>query len=132
MTLKTAGKMSRVLYLGSVKIKNVLQTFLDLVIGMILIWCVMKTTSVLYNFFLLLQLIIGNYGLSYDQSLAQMAIWAVMAAPLIMSVDLRTISATHRDILVNKDVIAINQDKLGIQGLLVKTVSEKSNYFCFF
>lgn len=68
------------------------------------------------------QLIIGNYGLSYDQSLSQMAIWAVMGAPLIMSVDLRTIGATYRDILVNRDVIAINQDKLGIQGLLVKTV----------
>lgn len=51
-----------------------------------------------------------------------MAIWAVMAAPLIMSVDLRTIKAPYRDILVDKDVIAVNQDKLGIQGLLVKTV----------
>lgn len=70
-------------------------------------------------------MIIGNYGLSYDQSLAQMAIWAIMAAPLIMSVDLRTIKATHRDILLNKEAIAINQDKLGIQGLLVKTVSVK-------
>lgn len=77
---------------------------------------------------ILLKLIIGNYGLSYDQSLAQMAIWAVMAAPLIMSVDLRTIKAPHRDILVNQDVIAINQDKLGMQGLLVKTV-RIMNYF---
>lgn len=71
-------------------------------------------------------MIIGNYGLSYDQSLAQMAIWAVMAAPLIMSVDLRTINPQYRDILVNKEVIAINQDKLGIQGILVKTVSLNS------
>lgn len=82
-------------------------------------------------------MIIGNYGLSDDQSLAQMAIWAVMAAPLIMSVDLRTIKLAHRDILVNKDVIAINQDKLGIQGLLVKTVSEKMLFssvfsWCYF
>jgi hypothetical protein len=36
-------------------------------------------------------LIIGNYGLSYGQSQTQMAIWSILAAPLIMSVDLRTI-----------------------------------------
>jgi hypothetical protein len=36
-------------------------------------------------------LIIGNYGLSFGQSQTQMAIWSILAAPLIMSVDLRTI-----------------------------------------
>ncbi|KAI7815282.1 alpha-N-acetylgalactosaminidase [Rhyzopertha dominica] len=69
-------------------------------------------------------LLIGNYGLSYEQSKAQMAIWAIMAAPLIMSVDLRTISPIYRDILLNKQVISINQDKLGIQGKLVKSVKK--------
>ncbi|XP_074037241.1 alpha-N-acetylgalactosaminidase [Leptinotarsa decemlineata] len=66
-------------------------------------------------------LIIGNYGLSFEQSKAQMAIWAVMAAPLIMSVDLRTIDQKAKDILLNKDVIAVNQDPLGIMGRLVLT-----------
>nr|CAI5822223.1 unnamed protein product [Callosobruchus analis] len=64
-------------------------------------------------------LIIGDYGLSYEQSKAQMAIWAIMAAPLIMSVDLRTIEPKFRDILLNKDVIAVNQDRLGIQGRFI-------------
>ncbi|KAG5879686.1 hypothetical protein JTB14_009960 [Gonioctena quinquepunctata] len=64
-------------------------------------------------------LVIGNYGLSYEQSKAQMAIWTVMAAPLIMSVDLRTIDQKAKKILLNKDVIAINQDPLGIMGKLV-------------
>ncbi|XP_044265699.1 alpha-N-acetylgalactosaminidase-like [Tribolium madens] len=63
-------------------------------------------------------LIIGNYGLSYDQSVAQMAIWSVMAAPLIMSVDLRTIKPEFRDILLNKDAIRINQDVLGNPGVV--------------
>ncbi|KAJ3649625.1 hypothetical protein Zmor_021356 [Zophobas morio] len=66
-------------------------------------------------------LIIGNFGLSYEQSKAQMAIWAIMAAPLIMSVDLRTIEPRFRDILLNKEIIKINQDSLGIQGRLVTT-----------
>jgi hypothetical protein len=51
-----------------------------------------------------------------------MAIWAIMAAPLIMSVDLRTIEPKFKDILLNKEIISINQDPLGVQGRLVSTV----------
>ncbi|GLG93369.1 Probable alpha-galactosidase A, partial [Gryllus bimaculatus] len=65
-------------------------------------------------------LIIGNYGLSLDQSKTQMAIWAILAAPLIMSNDLRTIRPEFKDILLNREIIAINQDVLGIQGRRVK------------
>lgn len=68
-------------------------------------------------------MIIGNFGLSFEQSRAQMAIWAIFASPLIMSVDLRTIRPEFKEILLDKDVIAINQDSLGIQGRRVLTVS---------
>ncbi|XP_071512172.1 alpha-N-acetylgalactosaminidase-like isoform X5 [Panulirus ornatus] len=61
-------------------------------------------------------LIIGNFGLSYEQSKSQMAMWAIFAAPLLMSVDLRTIRPEYRAILQNQAVIAVNQDSLGIQG----------------
>lgn len=61
-------------------------------------------------------LIIGNFGLSVDQAHSQMALWAIMAAPLIMSNDLRNLDNRARAILQNKVVIAINQDPLGIQG----------------
>jgi alpha-N-acetylgalactosaminidase len=61
-------------------------------------------------------LIIGNFGLSYGQSQAQMALWSIMAAPLIMSTDLRTIDPAYKHILLNKNMIAINQDKLGVMG----------------
>ncbi|KAK4326686.1 hypothetical protein Pmani_002843 [Petrolisthes manimaculis] len=61
-------------------------------------------------------LIIGNFGLSYEQSKSQMAMWAIFAAPLLMSVDLRTIRPEFKAILQNKGVIAVNQDPLGIQG----------------
>lgn len=64
-------------------------------------------------------LLIGNFGLSYDQSRTQMALWAIMAAPLIMSTDLRTIKQEFKDILLNQDVIKIDQDPLGIQGTRV-------------
>ncbi|KAM7382319.1 hypothetical protein PAMP_002057 [Pampus punctatissimus] len=70
-------------------------------------------------------LIIGNFGLSLDQARAQMAVWAIMAAPLIMSNDLRNLDNSARAILQNKAVIAINQDPMGIQGR--RLLQEKSH-----
>lgn len=74
-------------------------------------------------------LIIGDFSLSLDQSQAQMALWSIMAAPLFMSNDLRTISSAARSVLQNKAVIAINQDPLGIQGR--RLLKEKSGIQVF-
>lgn len=65
------------------------------------------------------QLVIGNFALSLDQAKAQMAIWSVWAAPLYMSNDLREIEPEMAKILLNRDLIAVNQDKLGVFGLMV-------------
>lgn len=62
------------------------------------------------------QMTIGNNGLSENQEKVQMAMWAMMAAPMIMANDLRKISNSSKKILLNKNVIAINQDPLGIQA----------------
>lgn len=62
-------------------------------------------------------LLIGNGGLNVEEAKTQMAIWSIMASPLIMGNDLRNISAEFREILLNKEVIAVNQDSLGIPGL---------------
>ncbi|KAJ8255148.1 hypothetical protein GJAV_G00201490 [Gymnothorax javanicus] len=61
-------------------------------------------------------LVIGNFGLSRDQQETQMALWAIIAAPLLMSNDLRAIDPQSRQLLQNPDVIAISQDPLGKQG----------------
>lgn len=45
-----------------------------------------------------------------------MALWAIMAAPLLMSNDLRNICPKAKELLQNKQIIAINQDPLGMQG----------------
>lgn len=45
-----------------------------------------------------------------------MALWAIWASPLLMSVDLRTIKPDYKAILQNRKIIAVNQDILGIQG----------------
>ncbi|CAL1610792.1 unnamed protein product [Knipowitschia caucasica] len=70
-------------------------------------------------------LIIGNFGLSLDQSRAQMALWSIMAAPLIMSNNLRQLDASTQAILQNKLAIIINQDPLGIQGRQLLTEKSK-------
>lgn len=61
-------------------------------------------------------LLIGNDCITDDQARTQMAIWSLVAAPLIMGNDVRNISDSTRAILLNKDAIAINQDSLGKQG----------------
>ncbi|XP_043931266.1 alpha-N-acetylgalactosaminidase [Protopterus annectens] len=61
-------------------------------------------------------LIVGDFSLSREESKSQMALWAILAAPLFMSNDLRTISKQAKEILQNEMLIKINQDPLGIQG----------------
>ncbi|XP_076071237.1 alpha-N-acetylgalactosaminidase-like [Mytilus galloprovincialis] len=61
-------------------------------------------------------IIVGDFGLSYEQQKSQMALWAVMASPLMMSNDLRQIDPQSKALLLNKNVLKINQDPMGIQG----------------
>ncbi|XP_007571978.1 alpha-galactosidase A [Poecilia formosa] len=61
-------------------------------------------------------LVIGNFGLSHDQQESQMALWAIMAAPLLMSNDLRDICPRSKELLQNRRIIEISQDPLGKQG----------------
>merc|ERR1711941_238235 len=46
----------------------------------------------------------------------QLAMWSIFAAPLLMSNDLRNIDESFKEVLQNPDVVAVNQDKLGIEG----------------
>jgi alpha-galactosidase len=45
-----------------------------------------------------------------------MSLWAMLAAPLLAGNDLRAMNDETREILTNKEVIAVDQDKLGQQG----------------
>ena len=63
---------------------------------------------------------VGNGGMTDDEYRAHFSLWALMAAPLMAGNDLRTMPAATRDILVNKEVIAVDQDSLGAQGMLVQ------------
>ena len=59
---------------------------------------------------------VGN-GLTVNQDRAHFTMWCMMASPLILGNDVRNMSAETKLILTNRDLIAINQDRLGVQGL---------------
>ncbi|WDD92346.1 alpha-galactosidase [Burkholderia sp. FERM BP-3421] len=73
------------------------------------------------------QLLIGDNGLTPAEERSQMALWSALAAPLIISADTRKIAANPQDAhlkqslatLTNAEVIAVDQDALGIGGYRV-------------
>ncbi|KJH42828.1 hypothetical protein DICVIV_11178 [Dictyocaulus viviparus] len=73
-------------------------------------------------------LVIGNSGITLNMAIAQMTIWSIWSAPLIMSNDLRKIAPEFQKILLNRDVIAIDQDPMGKMGRLAANVSGISAY----
>jgi alpha-galactosidase len=58
---------------------------------------------------------VGN-GMSTGEDRAHFSMWSMLAAPLIAGNDLRNMSKETREILTNREVIAVNQDPLGVQG----------------
>jgi hypothetical protein len=58
----------------------------------------------------------GKPVLTLEQAKIQLSIWSIMASPLIISNDLRTVPQDYRAILLNKDMISVNQDPLGQAG----------------
>lgn len=63
---------------------------------------------------------VGNGGLTPDEERTHFALWAILNSPLLLGNDLRNMSPQALDILTNKEIIAINQDSLGIQGFKYK------------
>ena len=59
---------------------------------------------------------VGNGGLTLAESRSHFSLWALMAAPLMAGNDIAGMKPEIRDILLNREVIAVNQDPLGVQG----------------
>jgi alpha-galactosidase len=58
---------------------------------------------------------VGN-GMTTSEDRAHFSMWCMLAAPLISGNDLRGMSAETKQILTNREVIAVNQDALGVEG----------------
>jgi alpha-galactosidase len=61
-------------------------------------------------------LLLGTGVLTGAQERSQFSLWSMMAAPLLVDGDIRTLQPSTRAILLNRDVIAVDQDPAGIQG----------------
>lgn len=62
---------------------------------------------------------VGNGGMTFDEYKTHFSLWAIMAAPLMAGNDLRAMTAETKSVLLNKEVIAVDQDPLGVQGRVV-------------
>jgi alpha-galactosidase len=63
---------------------------------------------------------VGNGGMTPAEYRAHFSLWAMMAAPLIAGNDIANMDEATRLILLNKDVIGVDQDPLGVQGHRVR------------
>ncbi|KAM0875789.1 hypothetical protein ACQ4PT_036565 [Festuca glaucescens] len=68
---------------------------------------------------------VGNGGLTHDEYIVHFSLWAIAKAPLIIGCDVTGISKDTLGILSNPEVIAINQDRLGIQGRRVRKYDDE-------
>jgi alpha-galactosidase len=67
---------------------------------------------------------IGNGGMTADEYRTHMSLWSLLAAPLLAGNDLRTMTDETKSILMNKEVIAIDQDP---EAKPVKKISEQGS-----
>jgi alpha-galactosidase len=63
-------------------------------------------------------------GMSESEYRAHFSLWAIMCAPLFISLELRELDEATLKILLNRDVIAVNQDPLGVPGRRVRTLRQ--------
>ena len=59
---------------------------------------------------------VGNGGMSTEEYRTHMTLWSILAAPLLAGNDLSKMTPETLAILTNRDVVAVDQDKLGMQG----------------
>jgi alpha-galactosidase len=71
---------------------------------------------------------VGN-GMSGNQDRAHFSMWCMLAAPLMAGNDIMNMSPESKEILTNKDVIAVDQDPLGIQGLRFERTDSIETWF---
>ena len=71
---------------------------------------------------------VGN-GLTVSQDRAHFSMWCMLAAPLISGNDLAHMKKDVLQILTDKDVIAVNQDALGVQGFVYSTNANVEVWF---
>lgn len=65
--------------------------------------------------------LVGVTGCTDEEYRTHFSIWAMLNSPLMIGCDIRKMDAATKEILMNKDVIAINQDAAGRQPFRAST-----------
>lgn len=71
---------------------------------------------------------VGNGGMTYTEYVSHFSLWAISKAPLIIGCDVTDLSAETLAILTNEEVIAVNQDSLGVQAAKVASFPYMGNF----
>jgi alpha-galactosidase len=64
---------------------------------------------------------VGNGGMTATEYRTHFSLWAMMAGPLLIGSDIRSASSTTLGILKNSDIVAVDQDPLGMQATIVSS-----------
>ncbi|XP_048234964.1 alpha-galactosidase 1 isoform X2 [Ricinus communis] len=68
---------------------------------------------------------VGNGGMKYSEYVVHFSIWAISKAPLLLGCDIRHMNYETMKIIGNEEVIAVNQDQLGVQARKVRMEGER-------
>ncbi|MEV6829835.1 NPCBM/NEW2 domain-containing protein [Amycolatopsis sp. NPDC051102] len=71
---------------------------------------------------------VGNGGMTTAEYRSHFSLWAMMAAPLLIGADLRKVSPANFDVLRNAEVIALDQDRRGVQA---RVLSNQDGHWVF-
>ncbi|KEH23291.1 putative alpha-galactosidase [Medicago truncatula] len=63
---------------------------------------------------------VGNGGMTKNEYIVHFSLWAISKAPLLLGCDVRNVTKETMEIVSNKEVIAVNQDLLGVQAKKVR------------
>ena len=63
-------------------------------------------------------------GLSVEEDKTHFGIWCIMSSPLLIGCDMTTLRSEAFDLLTNRDLIALDQDPLGLQAYVVQHIGE--------
>lgn len=61
-------------------------------------------------------------GMTPDENRAFFSMWCIISAPLILSTDVRTLTPENKAIFTAPELIAIDQDPLGVQGTRISSL----------
>jgi len=64
---------------------------------------------------------VGNGGMTQDEEISHFSLWALIKSPLLIGCDITKLSQETLTILTNPEVIAVNQDPLGVQGHKIRS-----------